>query len=80
MEGHVDGKVTENFSKNPGDNQVPIYRQRPPRPMTNLGFRIYEDQKTKLANEYVGKSSELVRILLDKFFRGELPDVKEQLS
>lgn len=51
------------------DTKIPYYRSRPPRPMCNTGFRIFEDQKQRLDKEYDGKSSELIRELLDKYFR-----------
>lgn len=58
-----------NSTKTQIDIKIPYYRSRPPRPMCNTGFRIFEDQKQRLDKEYDGKSSELIRELLDKYFR-----------
>lgn len=59
---------------------VPSYRKPALRPTTNCGLRIYEDQKRRLDADYIGTSSELVRILLDKYFRGEILGVREQIT
>lgn len=49
--------------------EIPYYNRRPPRPMTNVGFRIYEDQQERLQREFNGSASLLIRELLDKYFR-----------
>jgi len=46
----------------------------------NTAFRIYEDQNKILKRKYVGYSSVIIRILLEKFLAGELPDVETQLE
>jgi hypothetical protein len=43
-------------------------------------FKIFEDQQNILKRKYVGYSSVIIRILLEKFLGGELPDVEEQLE
>lgn len=43
-------------------------------------FRIYQEQADKLKQVYDGNTSVLVRMLLDKFFSGELPEVETKLN
>lgn len=68
------------MQSNPAVLDIPAYRRPANRPATSIGFRIYKDQDQKLKEQYPLQASELVRALLDKFFRGEIPDVKEQLK
>lgn len=39
-------------------------------------FRITKGQDAKLLTDYKGKGSLLIRALLEKFFKGEIKDVK----
>lgn len=64
----------ENKSK-----EVPAYQRPALRPSRGGSFRVYKDQWDRINKDYPTQGSELVRALLDKFFRGEIPDVKEQL-
>jgi len=40
------------------------------------GFRIYQEQADKLKSDYEGNTSVLVRLLLEQYFNGELPEVE----
>ena len=49
------------------------------RPTIMTSMRIFKDQRVKLiAQGYDGNSSVLIRLLLDKFFADEIPDVREK--
>ena len=73
--------ATSAVESKPPPIEIPAYRRPALRPMQGAGFRIYCDQKLRIDQEYSERgSSELVRALLDKFFRGEIPDIKEQLK
>jgi hypothetical protein len=41
-----------------------------------MTFRIYEEQRLKLTEDYGSNTSVLVRLLLEEFFAGRLPMVK----
>lgn len=42
------------------------------------GFRIYQEQADKLKLDYAGNTSVLIRLLLEKYFNGELPQVETE--
>lgn len=44
------------------------------------GFRIYLEQHKKLKKEYEGNTSALVRLLLEKYFAGEFPEIEAQFK
>lgn len=68
--------MATDISNNP--EVVPYYRRPADRRTTIVPFRIYRDQKDNLEANYEGRSSELVRFLLDKYFKNELPEVVKE--
>ena len=56
------------------------FHRRTGKRSVNTAFRIYEDQYKSLKRKYVGYSSVVIRLLLEKFLSGELPDVEVQLE
>ena len=56
------------------------FHRRTGRVSINTAFRIYEEQYKILKRKYEGNASVIIRILLDKFINGELPDVEVQLE
>lgn len=44
------------------------------------GFRIYKAQHETLLGSYSGNASALVRILLEEYFNGTLPDVEAKFE
>lgn len=59
-------------------SEVPAYRRPADRRTTTITFRIYQDQDSKLRENYDGNSSALIRFLLDKYFNGELTAVVKE--
>jgi hypothetical protein len=45
-----------------------------------VGIRVFASQKQRLNEEFDGNASALVRILLDKYFSGSLPDVEKEFQ
>ena len=43
-----------------------------------MPFRIYSSQKELLSNCYTGNSSILIRLLLEHYFAGKLPEVAQE--
>jgi hypothetical protein len=56
---------------------VPWYQQPAERPKTNKTFFIYKEHSKILEESYQGNSSALVRLLMDHFFGGKLPEIEE---
>ena len=52
------------------DPSAPWYRKPSDRPTTPRTFRIYREHLSTI------EASALVRLLLDKYFKGELPEVE----
>jgi hypothetical protein len=59
---------------------TPPYQQTAIRRTEIKGFRIYRDQITRLQASFNGNSSKLIRVLLDSFFDGDLPNVEKKLN
>lgn len=52
--------------------QKKTWNQPAARRTETVGFRLYRDQIARLNSGYKGKSSEIVRALLDKFLAGKI--------
>jgi hypothetical protein len=58
--------------------QTPWYRQPSDRPKVAKTFKIYKEHLPILQNEYGEKSSALIRLLMDLYFKGKLPQVEQE--
>jgi hypothetical protein len=56
---------------------LPPYRTPAERRTTTQTLRLYKDQLESLNFIYPAKSSLIVRLLLDRFLKGQLPQVEE---
>lgn len=59
---------------------TPWYRQKAERPKVNKTFSIYEEHSKVLDRNYQGQQSALVRLLMDRYFGGQLPDVAREFE
>lgn len=46
----------------------------------SVGFRLFKEQADRLKLAYDGNTSAVVRMLLEKLFNGELPEVETKLN
>jgi hypothetical protein len=60
----------------PPTNQIFDYNRTTGQKTAVVGIRVFATQKDKLAKEYEGNASALVRLLLDEYFSGRLPMAK----
>ena len=56
------------------------YHRKTGKPGRNAAFFIFVDQHEQLRTRYVGMASIVVRLLLEKFLNGELPEIDQQLQ
>jgi hypothetical protein len=64
-----------NTMATPQNTSAPWYRKPSDRPTTPRTFRIYKEHLSIIEEKSI-EASALVRILLDKYFKGELPEVE----
>jgi hypothetical protein len=56
------------------------YHRTTGKPGRNAAFYIYQEQHDRLRTQYAGVASIIVRLLLEKFLDGQLPEVEQQLE
>lgn len=56
------------------------YRRKTGKKSVSTGFFIFEEQNQILRTQYVGTASIVIRLLLEKFLSGGLPEIEQQLE
>lgn len=56
------------------------YYRRPERKIAQTTLKLYEDQFIKLKHDYKGNMSVIVRLLLERFFNGDIPEVEAKFK
>jgi hypothetical protein len=56
------------------------YRRKTGKKCMTTGFFIFEEQNQILRTRYVGTASIVIRLLLEKFLSGDLPEIEQQLE
>lgn len=62
------------------DETIPYYLRPAERPTIVTGLRIHKDQQSRLVKDFNGRTSLLVRILLDAYLNGELPELEKKFK
>lgn len=74
-----DREAPPSFTSQPERIYDGFYRKMG-RASKNTTFRIYTDQWYILKRKYGGNVAVIVRLLLDRFIKGELPDVEVEYN